>query len=71
MCAAMQKLRAVAPFRVSGVNEGDPLRIAGIPGIFGRLDLLPCGFFRERWEWGSPFDLNFHVLLSFKSPMCV
>src|SRR5215203_2910845 len=37
----LEELVAVAPLGVLGVGEGDLLGIAGVPGVLGRLDLLP------------------------------
>jgi hypothetical protein len=42
---------AVAPDGVGGVGAGDSLRIPGVPGVLGRLDLLGRGLDRERRQW--------------------
>src|SRR6185437_1477230 len=34
------EFRAIAPAAVFGVREGDPLRLAGIPGVFRPADFL-------------------------------
>src|ERR1700722_12817606 len=49
LLAPRQKLRAVAPFRINGVRQHDPLRIARIPQIFRDLNLLGRGF-RRKWR---------------------
>ena len=51
--AAVDELVAVAPQRVLGVGARDPLRVAGVPGVLGRLDLLAGGLLGERRERGS------------------
>ena len=48
--AAIHELGAVAPFGVLGVGKRDALGVARIPGVFGGLDFLARGFFRERRE---------------------
>src|SRR5690348_12079094 len=46
--AALDELRPVAPDAVHRIRAGDSLRLAGIPGVFGRADLLRSGLFVER-----------------------
>src|SRR5205807_2456021 len=40
--ASVQKLGPVSPYRVLGVGERDPLRVAGVPGVLGHPHLGDC-----------------------------
>src|SRR4029077_854799 len=46
-------LIAVSPVRVHGVGQADLFGVAGVPGVFGGLDLLLRGVEREWWEQRS------------------
>src|SRR5690606_8342842 len=47
---AAQEPVPVAPDRVLAVGERHPVRIAGVPGVLGGLDLLLRGLEGERWQ---------------------
>src|SRR3954451_5452845 len=58
---ALQELVAVAPLRVLRVGGGDARGIAGVPGVFGGLDLLAGDLFgegRKRRSYGSQKSLR-------------
>ena len=48
--SALEELGPVAPLRVLGVGECDAIRVAAVPGIFGRLDFLASAFLGEWWQ---------------------
>src|SRR5215212_2107701 len=54
---ALEELVAVAPLGVLGVGEGDLVGIAGVPGVLGRLHLLPRGLLVERGNRGPDLIL--------------
>jgi len=39
-----QELRAISPLAVRAVGECDPFRVACVPAVFSRTDLLGRGF---------------------------
>src|SRR5947207_5751797 len=54
---ALEELVAVAPGGVRGVRGGDPLGVAGVPGVLGRLHLRARRLLAERgdgWAWIHP-----------------
>jgi hypothetical protein len=51
-CTSIDEFGTVAPLTVDGVRERYTLRIARVPRVLGRADLLSCGLsgeWRERW----------------------
>src|ERR1700722_487110 len=63
LLAPRQKFRAVAPFRIHGICQHDPLRIAHIPQIFCDLNLLGRRF-RRKWR----NDRRWHQADSSRNP---
>ena len=65
LVAASHKLCAVPPLAVEAVGQRHSARIAAIPGIFGRLDLLTGGFFAKRREGMALFAHELFFLSMF------
>src|SRR5215203_1057956 len=64
--APFEELVAVAPLGVLRVGERNLLGVAGVPGVLGRLDLLPRRLLIERWYRRSDvlvLPALLHVLL--------
>ena len=60
---ARQELGTIAPGAIHRVSQGDPLRLACIPGIFGQPDFLGGGLRIKRWQWRSgSFHRHFVIL---------
>src|SRR5262249_40481154 len=50
--APFDELATVSPIAVSGVGERDTSRIAAVPGVLSRPNLLYCALQGEgRWRW--------------------
>src|SRR3954447_3132173 len=58
--AAFEELVAVAPLRVLSIRQRHPLRVAGVPGVLGRLYFLPRALLVE---WGHRGPGIFTALL--------
>src|SRR5215211_7190369 len=58
----LEELVAVAPLRVRRVRQRHLLGVAGVPGVLGRLDLLPGGLLIE-WRHRGPDLLILAALL--------
>jgi len=60
LVAPDRKLCPIAPARVRGVDEHDPIGVTRVPGVFGQAHLVARGLGREgRQRW-----LGVHGVLS-------
>src|SRR5215212_5163614 len=62
LLASLEELVPIAPLGVGRVRQRHLLRVAGVPGVLGRLNLLPSGLLIE-WRHRRPDFLVLVALL--------